>query len=66
MHSYYLLPLDLELARNSFRDYDSFLVAATCVYLATKIEETPMHIKNIVNEMRHVMEGLLIFFECHG
>ncbi|KAJ3328141.1 hypothetical protein HDU76_010519 [Blyttiomyces sp. JEL0837] len=43
--------------RNTIRNSSPILVAATCVYMACKVEETPMHIKNIVAEMRHVMNG---------
>jgi transcription initiation factor TFIIIB Brf1 subunit/transcription initiation factor TFIIB len=33
------------------------LVMATCVYLACKIEECPHHIKMIVQETKHVLQG---------
>lgn len=50
--------------RNSIRSTDPSLVAATCIYLACKIEECPQHIKHIITEMKHAlasMEGLTCF-----
>lgn len=38
--------------RNSMRSTDPSLVAATCIYLACKIEECPQHIKHIITEMK--------------
>ncbi|KAI3485300.1 hypothetical protein L1887_51413 [Cichorium endivia] len=43
----------LELARHEDRDYSAvepFLVCATCVYVAAKVEESPIHIKSAVAE----------------
>ncbi|KAJ3214204.1 methylglyoxal reductase (NADPH-dependent) gre2 [Dinochytrium kinnereticum] len=42
-------------ARNPFRKSDPMLIAATCLYLASKVEECPVHIKNVVAEMKNVM-----------
>lgn len=41
--------------RNSIRSTDPSLVAATCIYLACKIEECPQHIKHIIQEMKHAL-----------
>ncbi|KAI8361299.1 cyclin-like protein [Mortierella sp. GBAus27b] len=38
--------------KNSMRSTDPSLVAATCIYLACKIEECPQHIKHIITEMK--------------
>ncbi|KAF9386740.1 hypothetical protein CPB97_003381 [Podila verticillata] len=38
--------------KNSIRSTDPSLVAATCIYLACKIEECPQHIKHILTEMK--------------
>ncbi|KAF9323998.1 hypothetical protein BG006_000946 [Podila minutissima] len=38
--------------KNSIRSTDPSLVAATCIYLACKIEECPQHIKHIITEMK--------------
>ncbi|GAA94816.1 hypothetical protein E5Q_01470 [Mixia osmundae IAM 14324] len=38
--------------KNSYLETDPCLVAATCLYVATKAEETPVHIKAIVAEGR--------------
>ncbi|GJJ69505.1 cyclin-C [Entomortierella parvispora] len=44
--------------KNSIRSTDPSLVAATCIYLACKIEECPQHIKNIITEMKHALANL--------
>ncbi|TPX32912.1 hypothetical protein SmJEL517_g04080 [Synchytrium microbalum] len=46
--------------KNAFRNTDPLLVAATCMYLACKIEECPHHIKNVVAEMRNVVNDTQI------
>ena len=43
--------------RNSYAETDIPLVAATCVYVAAKAEETPVHVKNVINEARAVCAG---------
>ncbi|KAF9127799.1 hypothetical protein BGW39_005618 [Mortierella sp. 14UC] len=43
---------------NSMRSTDPSLVAATCIYLACKIEECPQHIKHIIQEMKHALANL--------
>jgi len=35
---------------NSFSSTDPSLVATACVYVASKVEETPVHIRNVVQE----------------
>ncbi|KAI8852758.1 cyclin-like protein, partial [Chytridium lagenaria] len=42
-------------ARNSFRNGDPVLIAPTCLYLASKVEECPVHIKTVVSEMKNVV-----------
>ncbi|KAF9977117.1 RNA polymerase II holoenzyme cyclin-like subunit, partial [Mortierella antarctica] len=44
--------------KNSIRTTDPSLVAATCIYLACKIEECPQHIKHIITEMKHALANL--------
>ncbi|KAF9105041.1 RNA polymerase II holoenzyme cyclin-like subunit [Mortierella sp. GBA35] len=44
--------------KNSIRSTDPSLVAATCIYLACKIEECPQHIKHIIQEMKHALVNL--------
>lgn len=44
--------------KNSMRSTDPSLVAATCIYLACKIEECPQHIKHIIQEMKHALANL--------
>ncbi|KAG0170654.1 hypothetical protein DFQ29_009164 [Apophysomyces sp. BC1021] len=41
---------------NSLRLTDPLLVLVTCVYLATKIEECPIHIKVVTQEAKHVFQ----------
>ncbi|KAF9437974.1 hypothetical protein BGZ76_010344 [Entomortierella beljakovae] len=43
--------------KNSMRSTDPSLVAATCIYLACKIEECPQHIKHIITEMKGALSG---------
>lgn len=42
---------------NSIRATDPTLVLVTCVYLATKIEECPIHIKMVTQEAKTVFQG---------
>lgn len=42
---------------NSLRSTDPSLVLTTCVYLATKIEECPLHIKVVTQEAKHIFQG---------
>jgi cyclin C len=43
--------------KNSFAHTDSLLVIATCILLASKIEECPIHLKSIVDNMKSLMFG---------
>lgn len=47
----------LSLYSNSLRATDPILVLVTCVYLATKIEECPIHIKMVTQEAKTVFQG---------
>lgn len=40
--------------RNSLCESDPFLVAGCCIYVAAKVEETPVHIKTVTAECRSV------------
>ncbi|EPQ59791.1 cyclin-like protein [Gloeophyllum trabeum ATCC 11539] len=40
--------------KNSYCETDPFLVIAACCYVASKAEESPVHIKNVVSEARSV------------
>ncbi|RIA99072.1 cyclin-like protein [Glomus cerebriforme] len=42
--------------KNSFRNTEPNLVAATCMYLACKIEESPQHIKAVITDMKTIMQ----------
>ncbi|KAI8371344.1 cyclin-like protein [Radiomyces spectabilis] len=42
--------------KNSLRSTDPTLVLVTCVYLATKIEECPIHIKIVTQEAKHIFQ----------
>ncbi|ORX48023.1 C/H/G cyclin [Hesseltinella vesiculosa] len=42
--------------KNSLRGTEPLLVLVTCVYLATKIEECPVHIKMVAQEAKHVFQ----------
>ncbi|KAL0084575.1 cyclin [Phycomyces blakesleeanus] len=43
--------------KNSLRSTDPTLVLVTCVYLATKIEECPIHIKMVTQEAKHIFQA---------
>ena len=40
---------------NTFRETNVGLVMAGCIYLASKVEECPLHIKTVLNESRAVL-----------
>ncbi|KAJ6579550.1 cyclin-like protein [Mycena vulgaris] len=40
--------------KNSYCETDPFIVIAACCYVAAKAEECPVHIKNVVQDARHV------------
>ncbi|KAF7300992.1 CYCLIN domain-containing protein [Mycena indigotica] len=40
--------------KNSYCETDPFIVAAACCYLASKAEEFPVHIKNVVSDARRM------------
>ncbi|CAG8779184.1 3844_t:CDS:2, partial [Acaulospora morrowiae] len=44
--------------KNSYRRTEPYLVAATCMYLACKIEESPHHIKTVISEMKKLSEDI--------
>ncbi|CAG8484651.1 11959_t:CDS:2 [Ambispora gerdemannii] len=46
--------------KNTYRHTDPNLVAATCMYLACKMEESPHHIKNVISEMRNEMRNIAV------
>ncbi|KAJ9101181.1 hypothetical protein QFC21_003399 [Naganishia friedmannii] len=39
-------------SKNAICETDPFMVAACCVYVAAKVDETPVHIKSVVSEAR--------------
>jgi cyclin C len=42
---------------NALCETDPFLLAACCVYVAAKVDETPVHIKSVVSEARATFSG---------
>ncbi|KAJ7182619.1 cyclin-like protein [Mycena crocata] len=40
--------------KNSYCETDPFVVIAACCYVAAKAEECPVHIKNVVQDARHI------------
>lgn len=58
--------------KNSYCETNPYLVLAACVFVAAKVEETPVHIKSVVSESKTVFVGesypssmLLIYFCTH-
>ncbi|KAG8931243.1 RNA polymerase II holoenzyme cyclin-like subunit [Tulasnella sp. 419] len=43
--------------KSSYCETDPFFVAATCCYVAAKTEETPVHLKTVVQEARSVFSN---------
>lgn len=43
--------------KNSYCETNPYLVLAACVFVAAKVEETPVHIKSVVSEARSVFNG---------
>ncbi|KZV94261.1 C/H/G cyclin [Exidia glandulosa HHB12029] len=43
--------------KNSYCDTDPYMVIAACVYVAAKAEETPVHVKSVVNEARNLYQS---------
>lgn len=43
--------------KNSYCETNPYLVLAACVFVAAKVEETPVHIKSVVSEARTVFTG---------
>jgi cyclin C len=43
--------------KNSFCETNPYLVLAACVFVAAKVEETPVHIKSVVSEAKLVFAG---------
>lgn len=43
--------------KNSYCETDPYLVLATCIYVAAKLEETPVHIKSVIGEARALFLG---------
>jgi cyclin C len=48
--------------KNSFISADPMLIIAASFYLATKTEESPVHIKTVVNEMKHLFADKFPYF----
>lgn len=44
--------------KNSYCETDPFIVIAACCYVAAKAEESPVHIKTVVNESRSVFSRM--------
>ena len=45
------------ISRASIRETNPYLVVATCIYIACKMEECPNHIRTVVTEARHEWAG---------
>ena len=43
--------------KNSYCETNPYLVLAACVFVAAKVEETPVHIKSVVSESKTVFVG---------
>jgi cyclin C len=50
---------------NSLKATDPVLVLVTCIYLATKIEECPIHIKMVTQEAKTVFQGKLSLYALY-
>lgn len=43
--------------KNAFAETDPWIVLIACVYVAAKVEETPIHVKSVWSEARSAMTG---------
>ena len=43
--------------KNSYCETDPFIVISACCYVAAKAEESPVHIKTVINESRSVFSS---------
>ena len=43
--------------KNSYCETNPYLVIAACLFVAAKVEETPVHIKVVVNDAKIVFGG---------
>lgn len=50
--------------KSSYCETNPYLVLAACVFVAAKVEETPVHIKSVVSEARTVFGGAS--FDLHS
>lgn len=46
--------------KNSYCETNPYLVLAACCFVAAKVEETPVHIKSVVQEAKVVFGGMLV------
>lgn len=44
--------------KNSYCETNPYLVLAACCFVAAKVEETPVHIKSVVQEAKVVFGGM--------
>jgi hypothetical protein len=47
--------------KNAYCETDPFLVIAACCYVAAKAEESPVHIKTVVNEAKALFSREFLF-----
>ena len=54
--------------KNSYSETDPFTVIAACCYLAAKAEESPVHIKSVVQESRTIFNRMdhIMFLSTHA
>lgn len=50
--------------KNSICETNPYLVLAACVFVAAKVEETPVHIKSVVAEAKVVFAGMSLWPLC--
>jgi cyclin C len=50
--------------KNSYSLTDPFTVMAACCYLAAKAEESPIHIKTVVQDSRTIFNRTSLFRAC--
>jgi cyclin C len=48
--------------KNAICETNPFLVLAACIFVAAKVEETPVHIKTVVAEARYIFSGMLALY----
>lgn len=63
-NQFYMVPIFFLECRKSFSEFDPRLVAPTCLYLASKAEESTVQAKLLVFYTKKIRQNFLSLFPC--